>query len=82
MISFDPAVSSQENRSGAIANLLGEAGDSESLRKVLRALTLNLKHFQEIIFDSGIKLHFDERDQVSELLMMQRFGAYRTSRFP
>jgi RNA polymerase sigma factor (sigma-70 family) len=51
----------------AIANLLGETGDSEALRKVLRALTLNLKHFQEIICDSGIRLHFDERDQVSDI---------------
>jgi len=51
----------------AIANLLGETGDSEALRKVLRALTLNLKHFKEVIADSGIKLHFDERDQVSDI---------------
>ena len=51
----------------AIANLLGETGDSMALRKVLRALTLNLKHFQEVILDSGIRLHFDDKQQPSDI---------------
>lgn len=51
----------------AIANLLGETGDSAALRKVLRALTLNLKHFQEVILDSGIRLHFDEKHMPSDI---------------
>lgn len=51
----------------AIANLLGETGDSKALRKVLRALTLNLKHFQEVILESGIRLHFDDKHQPSDI---------------
>ena len=62
----------------AIGHLLGETGDSDALRKVLRALTLNLKYFQEVIFDSGIKLHFDERDQVTDISYANSFTPEET----
>ena len=58
----------------AIANLLGETAESGALRKVVRALTLNLKHFKEVVSDSGIKLHFDERDQLSDISYSNAFN--------
>jgi len=51
----------------AIANLLGEAKDSDTLRKIPRALNLNLKYYKEIISDAGIRLHFDEREQITDI---------------
>jgi RNA polymerase sigma factor for flagellar operon FliA len=51
----------------AIANLLGEAAEPQALKRIVRSLNLNLKHFQEIILDHGIRLHFDEYDLVTDI---------------
>ena len=51
----------------ALANLFGEKARPENLKRLFRNLRVDLKFFGDIVSEAGIRLHFNNKNQVSDI---------------